>query len=187
MSRRAWCRTSRTHRRRSARWYRPANRQAARFRRRSPATRSWASRRSSSPISPASSLQWRGAEPRQCRPVGKRGAGPAADAELPQLRRRLSARQRADVPLMREPASHIPAISRAAGYVLVAAAIIAAAVQFHRKGLALRRRRSLCLATSRPDPLAAALCARCQTLGMAPENDAACQADLGREPPPLLQ
>jgi conjugative transfer region protein TrbK len=29
--------------------------------------------------------------------------------------------------------------------------------------------------TSRPDPLAAAM-ARCQTLGMAAENDAACQA-----------
>ena len=67
----------------------------------------------------------------------------------------------------------IPAISRAAGCVLVAAAIIAAAVQFHRNGLA--RPMAEPPATSRIDPLAEAM-ARCQALGMAAENDAACQA-----------
>ena len=58
------------------------------------------------------------------------GAGAAADHQLPQLRRRLSARLRADVPLMRGRLLNFPAIGRAAGFALVAAAIIAAAVHF---------------------------------------------------------
>jgi conjugative transfer region protein TrbK len=61
----------------------------------------------------------------------------------------------------------------AAGCVLVAVAIIAAAVQFHRDGAAPPV--TQLITASRPDPLAAAM-ARCQTLGMAAENDAACQA-----------
>jgi conjugative transfer region protein TrbK len=74
---------------------------------------------------------------------------------------------------MRGRLLNIPAIGRAAGCVLVAAAIIAAAVQFHRQGPS--RALPTSSVESRPDPLAAAL-ARCQTLGMAAENDAACQA-----------
>jgi conjugative transfer region protein TrbK len=64
-------------------------------------------------------------------------------------------------------------IARAAGCVLVAAAIIGAAVQFHRDGAAPPV--TQLTAPSRVDPLAAVM-ARCQTLGMAAENDAACQA-----------
>jgi conjugative transfer region protein TrbK len=74
---------------------------------------------------------------------------------------------------MRGRLLNIPAIGRAAGCVLVAAAIIAAAVQFHRNGLAPPVAESP--TASHVDPLAAAL-ARCQTLGMAAESDAACQA-----------
>jgi conjugative transfer region protein TrbK len=67
----------------------------------------------------------------------------------------------------------LPAIARAAACVLVAAAIIAAAVQFHRHGAPSQLPTPA--VQSATDPLAAAL-ARCQTLGMAAENDAACQA-----------
>jgi conjugative transfer region protein TrbK len=74
---------------------------------------------------------------------------------------------------MRGRLLNIPAIGRAAGCVLVAAAIIAAAVQFHRHGAP--RSLPTSSAASHPDPLAAAM-ARCQALGMAAENDAACQA-----------
>jgi conjugative transfer region protein TrbK len=74
---------------------------------------------------------------------------------------------------MRGRLLNIPAIGRAAGCLLVAAAIIAAAVRFHRQGPPHALPTSLL--ASRPDPLAAAM-ARCQTLGMAAENDAACQA-----------
>ncbi len=66
-----------------------------------------------------------------------------------------------------------PAIGRAAGGVLLAATIIAAAVQFHRHGTPQPLPTSS--VASRPDPLAAAM-AHCQTLGMAAENDAGCQA-----------
>ncbi len=74
---------------------------------------------------------------------------------------------------MRGRLLNIPAIGPAAGCVLVAAAIIAAAVQFHRHGAPQPLPTSW--VASRPDPLAAAM-AHCQTLGMAAENDAACQA-----------
>jgi conjugative transfer region protein TrbK len=68
---------------------------------------------------------------------------------------------------------NLPAIGRAAGCLLVAAAIIAATVQFHRHGAP--RSLPTSAVASRPDPLAAAM-ARCQALGMAAENDAACEA-----------
>ena len=58
------------------------------------------------------------------------GSGASADAELPQLRRRLSARQRADVPLMRGRLLNLPAIARAIGFALVAVAIVAATLHF---------------------------------------------------------
>jgi conjugative transfer region protein TrbK len=74
---------------------------------------------------------------------------------------------------MRGRLLNLPAIGRAAGCLLVAAAIIAAAVQFHHQGAA--RPLPTSSVASRPDPLAAAM-AHCQTLGMAAENDAACQA-----------
>jgi conjugative transfer region protein TrbK len=73
---------------------------------------------------------------------------------------------------MRGQFFNVPAVGRAAGCVLVAAAIIAAAVQFHRHGASSALPTSS--VASRPDPLAAAM-ARCQALGMAAENDAACQ------------
>jgi conjugative transfer region protein TrbK len=74
---------------------------------------------------------------------------------------------------MRGRILNVPAIGRAAGCLLVAAAIVAAAVQFHHQ----RPPHALPTSslTSRPDPLAAAM-ARCQMLGMAAENDAACQS-----------
>jgi conjugative transfer region protein TrbK len=68
---------------------------------------------------------------------------------------------------------NVPAVARAVGCVLVAATIIAAAVQFHRHGAPPPLPTSS--VASRTDPLAAAM-ARCQALGMAAENDAACQA-----------
>jgi conjugative transfer region protein TrbK len=74
---------------------------------------------------------------------------------------------------MRGQFLYVPAVARAAVCVLVAATIIAAAVQFHRHGAP--RPLPTSSVASRPDPLAAAL-ARCQTLAMAAENDAACQA-----------
>jgi conjugative transfer region protein TrbK len=74
---------------------------------------------------------------------------------------------------MRGRLLNTPAIGRAAGCVLVAATIIAAAVQFHRHSAPQPLPTSS--VASRPDPLAAAM-AHCQTLGMAAENDAACQA-----------
>jgi conjugative transfer region protein TrbK len=74
---------------------------------------------------------------------------------------------------MRGRLLNIPGIGRVAGWVLVAAAIIAAAVQFNRHGAP--RPLPTSSVASRPDPLAAAM-ARCQTLGMAAENDTVCQA-----------
>jgi len=74
---------------------------------------------------------------------------------------------------MRGQSFNVLAIARGAGCLLVAAAIIAAAVQFHRHGAP--RPLPTSSASSRPDRLAAAM-ARCQALGMAAENDAACQA-----------
>jgi conjugative transfer region protein TrbK len=74
---------------------------------------------------------------------------------------------------MRGRVFNVPAIARAAGCVVVAAAILAAALQFNRNGLPPPV--TQLDAPSHVDPLAAAM-AHCQTLGMAAENDAACQA-----------
>ncbi len=74
---------------------------------------------------------------------------------------------------MRARPLDIPAIGRAAGVVLVAAMVVLAAVHFHREGASPSRATSP--ATSHIDPLAAEL-ARCQALGMAAENDTACEA-----------
>ena len=81
-----------------------------------------------------------GARPKPGRHAQGRGpgAGAATDHQLPQLWRRLSARFRADVPLMRGRLPNFPAIGRAAGFALVAAAIIAAAVHFEHEARSVR-------------------------------------------------
>ncbi len=66
----------------------------------------------------------------------------------------------------------VPAIGRAAAFALVAAAIIATAVHFRHDNAQARGAPS---AVSHPgDPLAAEL-ARCQSIGMAAQDDAACE------------
>ena len=74
---------------------------------------------------------------------------------------------------MRARPLNIPAIGRAVGFVLVAAAIVATAVHFHDAD----RSRSPALSSVAPhdDPLVTAL-ARCQALGATAEGDAACRA-----------
>ena len=74
---------------------------------------------------------------------------------------------------MRARPLDVPTIGRAAGFVLVAAAIVLAVIHFHREGASQSHATSP--ATSHIDPLATEL-ARCQALGMAAENDTACEA-----------
>ena len=69
-------------------------------------------------------------KPRRCSHTRNPGSGASADAELPQLRRGLSTRQRADVSLMRGRLLNLSAIARAAGFVLVAIAIVATTLHF---------------------------------------------------------
>jgi conjugative transfer region protein TrbK len=72
---------------------------------------------------------------------------------------------------MRTPRLTLTAMSRATGLALVGAAIVATALHFHDE-----RPTASSIAAARPaDPLAAQL-ARCQALGMAAQNDAACAA-----------
>ena len=73
---------------------------------------------------------------------------------------------------MRARPLNIPAMGRAVGFVLVAAAIVATVAHFHDAD----RSRSPALSPAAPhaDPLATAL-ARCQALGAAAEGDAACR------------
>ena len=74
---------------------------------------------------------------------------------------------------MRCPWFKITTIGRAAGFVLVAAAIVATAISFHhddaRKTIPLRP------SSIQSDPLAREL-ARCQTIGMAAKDDGPCEA-----------
>jgi conjugative transfer region protein TrbK len=65
------------------------------------------------------------------------------------------------------------AIGRAAGYALVAAAIVAAAVQFRHEDP--RRPAPVGPPSAAGDPLAPEL-ARCQAIGMAAKDDAGCEA-----------
>jgi conjugative transfer region protein TrbK len=67
----------------------------------------------------------------------------------------------------------IPAIGRAAGFSLVAAAILATTLHFDRQ----KAEREPTTARLKPslDPLAVEL-ARCQSIGIAAQNDAACAA-----------
>ena len=74
---------------------------------------------------------------------------------------------------MRARPLDIPAIGRAAGFIMVAAAIVLGAVHLHHEGVSQSHATSP--ATSHLDPLEAEL-ARCQALGMAAENDTACEA-----------
>lgn len=74
---------------------------------------------------------------------------------------------------MRERLFNTRAVARASGFLLVAAAIVALAVRFDRDGakpygIAPRSAQST-------DPLAAAL-ARCQSIGLVAQSDAACAA-----------
>jgi len=72
---------------------------------------------------------------------------------------------------MRTPRLTLTAISRATGFALVGPAIVATALHFRDE-----RPTASSVTAARPaDPLAAQL-ARCQTLGMAVQNDAACMA-----------
>jgi conjugative transfer region protein TrbK len=73
---------------------------------------------------------------------------------------------------------NIPAISRAIGFALVATiAIVAAALHFRHDAQSLTA--SPPEAAAAPDPLAAEL-ARCQTLAIAAEDDALCEAAWAR-------
>jgi len=66
-----------------------------------------------------------------------------------------------------------PAFGRAAGFVLVAAAIVATAVHFAHDPRSLRTRSA---EASAPNDLLASEMRRCQALAMAAKDDAACEA-----------
>jgi conjugative transfer region protein TrbK len=74
---------------------------------------------------------------------------------------------------MRGRLLNVPAIGRAAGFALVAAAIIAAAVHFEDEAGNVRPHPAEAFAPV--DPLAREL-SRCQALAMAAKDDAACEA-----------
>ncbi len=68
---------------------------------------------------------------------------------------------------------NIATIGRAAGFVLVAGAIVATAISFHRDDP--RQNAPASSPAILIDPLAREL-ARCQTIGMAAQNDGSCEA-----------
>jgi conjugative transfer region protein TrbK len=74
---------------------------------------------------------------------------------------------------MRGRPLQIQAIARASGYVLVAAAIAVTALYFRHNGTGASA--PVRMPAVQSDPLAAEL-ARCQTIGMAAKDDAACEA-----------
>jgi conjugative transfer region protein TrbK len=74
---------------------------------------------------------------------------------------------------MRAPLLSLPAVARAAGFALVAAAIVASAIHLGRHEPAPRPARML--VAPRTDPLTQEI-TRCEALGMAAEQDARCQA-----------
>ena len=74
---------------------------------------------------------------------------------------------------MRTRPLNIAMIGRAAGFVLVAAAIVATAISFHRDDG--RRNAPVGSPAIQSDPLAREL-ARCQAIGVAAKDDAACEA-----------
>ena len=74
---------------------------------------------------------------------------------------------------MRTRPLNIATIGRAAGFVLAAGAIVATAISFHRDDP--RRNAPASSPAIQSDPLAREL-ARCQTIGMAAQNDGSCEA-----------
>jgi conjugative transfer region protein TrbK len=74
---------------------------------------------------------------------------------------------------MRGRPFHIPRITHIAGYFAVAAVIVG--VGIHLRHEDTRNAVSLRVPTTTTDPLAAEL-ARCQTIGMAAKDDAACES-----------
>jgi conjugative transfer region protein TrbK len=74
---------------------------------------------------------------------------------------------------MRTRQLNIAAIGRAAGFVLVAGAIVATAISFHRDDP--RQNAPASSPAIQSDPLAREL-ARCQTIGMAAQNNGSCEA-----------
>ncbi len=74
---------------------------------------------------------------------------------------------------MRTRPLNIATIGRAAGFVLVAGAIMATAISFHRDDP--RRNAPASSPAIQSDPLAREL-ARCQAIGMAAQNDSSCEA-----------
>ena len=74
---------------------------------------------------------------------------------------------------MRTRPLNIATIGRAAGFVLVAAAIVATAISFHRDDG--RRNAPVNSPAIQSDPLAREL-ARCQAIGMAAQTDGSCEA-----------
>ncbi len=76
---------------------------------------------------------------------------------------------------MRVRPLQIQAIARATGYVVVAAAIAATALHFRYDGPPALPRPPVRMPSTRSDPLALEL-ARCQSIGIAAKEDAACEA-----------
>ena len=74
---------------------------------------------------------------------------------------------------MRTRPLNIATIGRAAGFVLVAGAIVATAISFHRDDG--RRNAPVNSPVIQSDPLAREL-ARCQAIGMAAQTDGSCEA-----------
>ena len=74
---------------------------------------------------------------------------------------------------MRGRPLNIAMIGRVAGFVLVAGAIVATAISFHRDDAG--RNAPVSSPAIQSDPLAREL-ARCQTIGMAAQNDGSCEA-----------
>ena len=74
---------------------------------------------------------------------------------------------------MRGRPLNIAMIGRVAGFVLVAGAIVATAISFHRDDG--RRNAPVNSPAIQSDPLAREL-ARCQAIGMAAQNDSSCEA-----------
>jgi conjugative transfer region protein TrbK len=68
---------------------------------------------------------------------------------------------------------NIAMIGRAAGFVLIAAAIVATAISFHHDDA--RQNAPVSSPAIQSDPLAREL-ARCQAIGMAAQNDGSCEA-----------
>ena len=89
-----------------------------------------------------------------------------------QLRPGLPAQRRADVPLMAGQPPTVGTMGRAVGFALIALAIVAVAL--HRRYDEEPARAPL--PPFHPDDAPASELARCQAIGMAAEEDAACKA-----------